>query len=423
MLSFDILRYYSANFRLRKVFKYDTMQWFNEKNGFNRIGGDAAIKKLLPFLKDFLHRADMLLFALCLTCSVFGLVVISSATATSKEGSAHYILIQIVAILIGIGLYVVLTVLDLDVIADKWPILAGVSLLLLLALVPFGVDDGTGNKSWIRFLGIGVQPSEIVKVIFTVLMAKHISYLKEYKNLNHVFSVAQLAVHFFLPFALIVIISGDLGSALIFFFLFVVMLFAAGLRFYWFVLGAAAMAGVIPLAWQYLLKDYQKARILAPYTTNVDRYDDVIWQAKQSKLALASGQLTGTGLFHGPQTQSQAVPEQQTDFIFAVIGEELGMIGCCVVIALLLAIIIRCVKVGLRSKNSMSCLVCLGVASIFLFQTFINIGMCMGLTPVIGLTLPFFSYGGSSMFSLFAAAGLVSGVKFRPKPERFHRYG
>lgn len=387
------------------------------------IGGDAAIKKMLPFLKEFLRRADMLLFALCLTCSIFGLVVISSATATSKEGSAHYILIQTVAILIGIALYVVLTVLDLDVIADKWPILAGISLVLLLALIPFGVDDGTGNKSWIRFLGVGIQPSEIVKVIFTVLMAKHISYLKEYKSLNHVFSVAQLAVHFFLPFALIVIISGDLGSALIFFFLFVVMLFAAGLKFYWFVLGAAAMAGIIPLAWQYLLKDYQKARILAPYTSNVTNYDDVIWQAKQSKLALASGQLTGTGLFNGPQTQSQAVPEQQTDFIFAVIGEELGMIGCCVVIALLLAIIIRCVKVGLHSKNSMSCLVCLGVASIFLFQTFINIGMCMGLTPVIGLTLPFFSYGGSSMFSLFAAAGLVSGVKFRPKPERFHRYG
>ena len=387
------------------------------------IGGDAAIKKMLPFLKEFLRRADMLLFALCLTCSIFGLVVISSATATSKEGSTHYILIQTVAILIGIALYVVLTVLDLDVIADKWPILAGISLVLLLALIPFGVDDGTGNKSWIRFLGVGIQPSEIVKVIFTVLMAKHISYLKEYKSLNHVFSVAQLAVHFFLPFALIVIISGDLGSALIFFFLFVVMLFAAGLKFYWFVLGAAAMAGIIPLAWQYLLKDYQKARILAPYTSNVTNYDDVIWQAKQSKLALASGQLTGTGLFNGPQTQSQAVPEQQTDFIFAVIGEELGMIGCCVVIALLLAIIIRCVKVGLRSKNSMSCLVCLGVASIFLFQTFINIGMCMGLTPVIGLTLPFFSYGGSSMFSLFAAAGLVSGVKFRPKPERFHRYG
>lgn len=387
------------------------------------IGGDAAIKKMLPFLKEFLRRADMLLFALCLTCSIFGLVIISSATATSKEGSAHYILIQTVAILIGIALYVVLTVLDLDVIADKWPILAGISLVLLLALIPFGVDDGTGNKSWIRFLGVGIQPSEIVKVIFTVLMAKHISYLKEYKSLNHVFSVAQLAVHFFLPFALIVIISGDLGSALIFFFIFVVMLFAAGLKFYWFVLGAAAMAGIIPLAWQSLLKDYQKARILAPYTTNVVDYDNVIWQAKQSKLALASGQLTGTGLFNGPQTQSQAVPEQQTDFIFAVIGEELGMIGCCVVIALLLAIIIRCVKVGLHSKNSMSCLVCLGVASIFLFQTFINIGMCMGLTPVIGLTLPFFSYGGSSMFSLFAAAGLVSGVKFRPKPERFHRYG
>ena len=99
------------------------------------------------------------------------------------------------------------------------------------------------------------------------------------------------------------------------------------------------------------------------------------------------------------------------------------MIGCCTVILLLLLVILRCVQVGLRSRNTMSMLVCFGVAATLMFQTFINIGMCLGLTPVIGLTLPFFSYGGSSTFSLFAAAGLVSGVKYRPKPERFHKYG
>ncbi len=382
-----------------------------------------TVKKIFPFLKEFVSRADMLLFSLCLVSSVFGLVMISSATATSKVGSTGYVMIQTIALLIGIVLFVLLTVLDVDLIADKWPLLFVVSVLLLLALIPFGHDDGTGNKSWIRFFGIGIQPSEIVKVIFIVLMAKHISYLREYKSLNHVLSVAQLAVHFIIPFVLVVIISSDLGSALIFLFIFIVMLFSAGLKIYWFILGIAAITAVIPFAWTHVLRADQIARILAPYDSSIDPTgDDVMWQASQSKLALASGQLAGTGLYNGPQTQSQAIPAQHTDFIFSVIGEELGMLGCCAVILLLSLIILRCVVIGLRSKNTMSMLVCFGVAATVLFQSFINIGMCLGITPVIGLTLPFFSYGGSSTFSLFAAAGLVSGVKFRPKPERFHRY-
>lgn len=354
--------------------------------------------------------------------SIMGLVVIASATASYD--TIRYVAVQLAALIIGIGLFVVLTVIDIDIIADKWPILVGFGIALILALVPFGQDDGTGNKSWIRFLGIGIQPSEVVKVIYIVLMAKHISYLKEYRNLDHIVSVVQLAGHFFLFFGLIVVISADLGSALIFFFVFAVMLFVAGLKIYWFVLGIAAIAAVTPFAWEHILKDYQKDRILAPYDPTIDPTGDgVKWQPNQSKIALASGQLTGTGLYNGTQTQSSALPEKQTDFIFAVIGEELGMIGCCIVLLLLVLIIVRCIYVGLKSRNTMSMLVCFGVAASMIFQTFENIGMCLGITPVVGITLPFFSYGGSSTFSMMAAMGLVSGIKFRPKPERFHRYG
>jgi rod shape determining protein RodA len=382
------------------------------------------VKKVLTFVGDLAQKADLLLFALCLACSIFGLVVISSATATSEDGSVRYVLIQTIALLIGVVLFFLLTVLDIDIIVEQWPILVGISLLLLLALIPFGVEDLTGNKSWLRFLGIGIQPSEIVKIIYIALLARHISFLKNHRNFNGVLSVAQLAAHFLLPFLLVIVISADLGSALIFLVIFIVMLFAAGLRLYWFVLGVAALAAVIPVAWEHVLRPDQINRILAPYDSSIDpNGDGVTWQARQSRLALASGQLTGTGLGNGPQTQSQAIPAQQTDFIFSVIGEELGMIGCCVVILLLLAIILRCVSIGLKSKNTMSMLVCFGVAATIGFQSFINIGMCLGLTPVIGLTLPFFSYGGSSMFSLFAAAGLVSGIRYRPKPERFHSYG
>ncbi len=376
------------------------------------------MKKILPFLKEFVTRADMVLFTLCFVSSIFGIVMISSATATSKSGNAGFVIVQTAAMLIGIALFVLLTVLDVDLIADKWPILTAICVALLLALIPFGEEGGTGNKSWIRFLGIGIQPSEIVKVIYIVLMAKHISYLKEYKNLNHIFSVAQLVAHFFLPFALVIVISADLGNALIFLFIFVVMLFAAGLRIYWFILGVAAMAAVIPFAWTHVLREDQINRILAPYDSSIDPTgDDVMWQASQSKLALASGQLTGTGLYNGPQTQNQAIPSQHTDFIFSVIGEELGTLGCLFTVLLLVAIIARCIQVGLKTTNYMNRLICIGLASILIFQVLINVGMCIGVFPVIGLTLPFISYGGSSVITLFLAMGFVSGIHMRPDPE------
>lgn len=387
------------------------------------ITGFAKLVK--PYVKDFVKRADMVLFALIMVSTIFGIIVIASATATSETGSFQYVFVQSFSMIVGIVLFVILTVIDIDVIADKWPILFGFSIIFILGLVVFGYEDDTGNKAWYRFMGIGIQPSEVVKVIYVVLMSKHISYLKESKSLNHIFSVAQLAAHFAIFFGLIIAVSSDLGSALIFFFIFAVLLFMAGLKLYWFILGVAALAAVIPFAWTSFFKDYQKDRILAPYIPDVvdPNGDGITWQTNQSKLSLASGQLTGTGLFKGPQTQSQANFGQHTDFIFSVIGEELGMIGCIVVMILLLAIILRCVYIGLKSRNTMSTLVCFGVAATILFQSFENIGMCIGLTPVVGLTLPFFSYGGSSTFSLFAAMGLVSGVKYRPKPERFYRYG
>lgn len=364
----------------------------------------------------------MLLFTLCLACSLIGLVVISSATATYE--TSQYVIIQFVALLIGIFLFVIFTVIDIDILADKWAIIFTLCIILLILLQLFGVgDETTGNKSWIRFLGIGIQPSEIIKVAFIILISKHITYLKESNRLNHILGITQLVAHFAVFFGLIVLISADLGSALVYFVIFFVTLFFSNLKAYWFVIGAAAIAAVIPFAYTYLLKPYQIERIKAPYDASIDPLgEEIKYQANQSKIALASGRLTGTGLYNGPQTQSTALPEKQNDFIFAVIGEELGMIGCLVVMALLLAIIIRCVYIGLHSKNTLSMLVCMGVAASFVAQTFGNIGMCLGITPVIGITLPFFSYGGSSTFALYAAVGLVSGVKFRPKAAQFRKF-
>ena len=383
----------------------------------------GAVKKIGHMVWDFLKRADLVLLLLCVAASVYGLVVISSATASYEDGS--YVAVQALACLIGLGLYVVFTIIDVDILADHWPFLYLLSFVLILLLrTPLGTGDSTGNRAWLRFFGIGIQPSEVVKVIYIIVMSKHISYLKEYKNLNSVLSVGQLAVHFLLPVGLLVWASQDIGSALVYLFIFLVLLFVAGLKIYWFIIGLAGVAVAMPFVWTNVLTQRYRDRITMPYDPTVDPEGwDVRWDLNQSKLALASGRLTGTGLGNGPQSQSSALSAKHTDFIFSVIGEELGLIGCAACILLLVLIIIRCVYIGLKSKNTLNMLVCFGVAGSIFFQTFLNTGMCIGIAPVIGITLPFFSYGGSSTFALFAAMGLVSGIKYRPKPERFRRYG
>lgn len=383
-----------------------------------------ALKKFLPQLRDFVHRADMFLFTMSVVCAIYGIIVIASATQSYANGSAQYVIVQTLALVLGILLFIAMTVIDVDIFAQHWTWLYGLSALLLLSLIPFGAVSDTGNNGWLRFFGIGIQPTEIVKLAFIIVLAKQLAYLKEYKNLNSVTSVAQIVGHFILMFGLILVTAQDLGSALVYFFIFAVMLFVAGVKIYWFIMGAAAIACMVPIFWTYFLEDYQRNRILAPYDSSIDPNNTGInWQQNQSKIALASGQLTGTGLGEGTQSQSNAIPGKHTDFIFAVIGEELGLIGACLVLLLLMIIVIRCVQVGLRSGSTMSMLVCFGVAATVVFQTFENVGMCIGIAPVVGITLPFFSYGGSSLFSMFAAMGLVSGIKYRPKPARASMYG
>ncbi len=383
-----------------------------------------ALKKFLPQLRDFVHRADMFLFTMSVICALYGIVVIASATKSYENGSAQFVIVQTLALVLGMLLFIAMTVIDVDIFAQHWTWLYGLSALLLLSLIPFGAVSDTGNNGWLRFFGIGIQPTEIVKLAFIIVLAKQLAYLKDYKNLNSVTSVAQIVGHFILMFGLILVTAQDLGSALVYFFIFAVMLFVAGVKIYWFIMGAAAIACMVPIFWTYFLEDYQRNRILAPYDSSIDPDNTGInWQQNQSKIALASGQLTGTGLGDGTQSQSNAIPGKHTDFIFAVIGEELGLIGACLVLLLLMIIVVRCIQVGLRSGSTMSMLVCFGVTATVVFQTFENVGMCIGIAPVVGITLPFFSYGGSSLFSMFAAMGLVSGIKYRPKPARASIYG
>ena len=380
------------------------------------------IRKFKPYIKEFFKRADIFLLCICIISSIFGITMIEKAVTGMYEGGwdmsepSKYLTVQIASMLIGIVAFVLLTVIDVDLIAQQWKLLMMLDLVLLVALVLLGEDDGTGNRSWIRFAGIGIQPSEVIKVIYVIVAAKQMTYLKEYRDINSFISVVQMAAHFLLIFGAIVVVSSDLGSASILLGIFLIMFFVIGARLYWFAAGGAAVAAAIPLLWNYFLKDYQKQRLIAPYDPSIDPDGwGITWQTTQSKLTLASGRLTGVEEGHSPSIFTG----KHTDFIFSCVGENLGMIGCIAVILLLMIIIIHCVRIGIKSGRTFDMLVCIGVAAAVTFQTFINIGMNIGITPVIGITLPFFSYGGSSMVTMFGAMGLVSGVKYKLKPEHF----
>lgn len=359
----------------------------------------------------------MFLLVVCTICTLFGIVMIYSITR--EAGWAKYVFVQAFAMFLGIAAFFVFTVIDPDLIADKWVYLTVFNVLFICGLIFFGYGDDVGSRAWYRFFGIGVQPSEIVKVIFIVLLAKQMSRYREEHTLNRFPSLAKLVLHWALYFGLLFVITNDLGSALIFLAIFIVMLVCAGVAGYWLAIAAAGAAAMIPLVWNFVLKEYQKNRILAPYIPDVvdPTGQGITWQTNLCKNALAFGRWTGVGFGQGSFSQS-SYNARHTDCIFASIGEELGMIACIIIIVLLAVIIIRCCVIGARSGSGFGMLICFGVATALAFQTFINIGMCIGITPVIGITLPFFSYGGSSIVAMYAAVGLVSGVKYRPKPRQ-----
>lgn len=365
-------------------------------------------------MRQFFQRADIFLLVMSVICASYGLVLVSRATASM--GSSKFIIVQAFSLFLGLIAFGVLTVLDADILGEQWKWLCVINVALLVALVIFGQDDGTGNKSWIRFAGIGIQPSEVIKVLYIVISAKQMTYLKEYKDINSFMSVVQMAGHFAIVFGMIVVVSSDLGSASILLGIFLIMFFALGARLYWFALGGAAVAALVPVIWSYLLKPYQRNRLLAPYDKTIDPDGwGITWQTTQSRISLANGRLSGVEAGYTPNVFTG----KHTDFIFATAGEQFGMIGAIILIVLLMIIIVHCVRVGLNSGRTYDMLICVGVAASLAFQTFINIGMCLGITPVIGITLPFFSYGGSSLLTTFAAMGLVSGVKYKPKPQLF----
>lgn len=369
----------------------------------------------------FLKKADMLLLALCVLATGFGIVVISSATA--HIGAQRFVIVQTAALLLGIALYVLFTLIDIDIIAERREILLIFNILFIATLFIWGVEGNTGNRSWLAFswLPFNIQPAEICKITFIIILAKTMSI---YRNkVSSPLSVVQIGALLGIMVGLILVASSDAGVALPYIFVFIVMAYVGGVNLGWFLAAFAAVAAAFPVIWARFMQDYQKDRILMIFDPTIDPEGlDVRWHTKRSLLSLQGGGMTGQGLYQGSQTQTGALNAQHTDFIFSAIGEELGMIGCLFILLLLTAIVIRCITVGSKSGNYMNRLICIGIAGMLVFQIMVNVGMCMGIFPVIGLTLPFVSYGGSSIVTMFAAMGIVSGIRMRPAPDTTARY-
>lgn len=386
------------------------------------------LNRLKAILADFFQQADLVLLGLCCAATLYGIALIASATRFMKvEKMIRYVGVQGVAMLLGICAYIFMSMVDLEVLMKKWKWLVAFNVVFIgLLLTPFGVGGATtGNQAWLKFPGIPFQigPAEVVKITFTLLLAKQLEWLREEKrDLKSFRSAFYVAGHTIALMGWYVIISGDMGNALTFFFIFLCMAFAAGFALRWFLLlfagGAAGVVGVIvldrlgkvPGSVAYMVERF---KVLFDHS-----YDSrgVGWQQTRSLLALGSGGVFGQGYMNGTQTQSSesySLPYRWTDFIFSVCGEELGLVGCLTVILLLAAIIIRVLLVAKNGQTPFQSYVCMGVAAMLIYQTIINIGMCLFVMPTIGVTLPFFSYGGSSLLTLYTAMGVVSSVKKR----------
>ncbi len=374
------------------------------------------LKQIWMGITTYLKKADLFLLGTAVLTSLFGLVLIYSATMS--YGSSRYILVQGAAIVLGIVGFIIASLADLRRFPRLWVILFVFNILFQLSLYFFGTAGDTGNKSWINYswMPMAIQPGEIGKIIFIYTFASHINVLKD--KMNHVLSVVQLFLHFALTVGSVFIISRDLGVAVIYVFIFLVMLYASGINLLWFfatLLGAAACA---PILWRFMSEN-QRLRIQVVFNPEVS--ERFAWHGQQSIMAMGNGELFGMGLGKGTQVQSGMLFSKHADFIFASCGEELGFVGCAVLLALLTAMVARCFTDSRKSDNLMGYLMCIGVGAMMMFQILINVGMCLGIMPVIGLTLPFVSYGGSSILTFFVSLGFVCGATIDQTPKRLRR--
>ena len=379
-------------------------------------------------IREFFKKGDLVLLALCLAASGYGLLLIYSATR--YNGNDRAVLVQIVAIALGIVAYVLCTFVDFQLFIEKnWKLVfIGSVVFILLLLTPLGTDHNAGNLNWldIPYFPMEIQPNEIVKLPFILLLSLQITKIQERgHDISSIPSVLQIGAHVAFMLALIAAVCSDMGMCVVYTVIFAVMAWSAGVRLRWFALAGSLLILTFVVLWFFILPDtaawdnlYLIRRIRALFDHSYDA-QGVGFQQNRSLLAIGSGQLFGQGYLNGTLTHSDyswSLPARHTDFIFAVCGEELGMVGCVLLLLILLLIVLRCIWVAQQASSPFHAYVAMGMAGMLIIQIAANVGMCLFILPVMGLTLPFISAGGSSIITLYAAMGIVSSIKAKALP-------
>ncbi len=361
-----------------------------------------AFAKTALYLKDF----DWFIFLLALAIAVVGVVEIHSATQYDRD-EAFYVK-QIYRILIGLVLMAFAMSIDYHSLAENIPYLYCGSILALMSVLVLG-KRVSGSKSWISVGGmVDLQPSELVKVVVVIALARFLCEIRtEYLRAADILKASGIVL---LP-VMLVMLQPDLGTAITFLPILAVGLFLAGLRPKWIVGAIILGALALGIGW-YNLKVYQKERI---YTFLEPERDPLGhgYHSIQSKIAVGSGGLLGKGIGRGSQTRLGFLPERHTDFIFSVVGEELGFVGGATILVLYFLILGRAIQIAQTSRDKLGIYITLGAVAVLLFHILENVGMVVGLMPITGIPLPLLSYGGSSVMATFILLGLIINVRMR----------
>ena len=358
--------------------------------------------------KRLLRRTDLTLIAAAAAIVIMSLVIIGSATHVNTPSEERYWFVQRqgISIIVDIALAAFLMNFDYKIL-QRYGNHFYVFNLILLILVMLVGQTALGAQRWIALGPISIQPSEFSKLIMIIALAAMIEKRGKIQSLS---DVAPVAGYVLVPF-LLVLKQPDLGTSLVFLAIFFGMVFVAGIRLRIlagiFGLGLAAL----PVLWHFL-KDYQKMRIMVFMDPNVDPLG-AGYHIIQSKIAIGSGLLFGKGLFGGTQSQLNFLPENHTDFIFSVVGEELGFVGCAVLLLLYLIVLWRGIRIAQDASDTFGRLLAVGITSMIAFHVLVNVGMTMGIMPVTGIPLPLMSYGVSSLTTNIMAIAILLNIQLR----------
>ncbi|MBU2064084.1 MAG: rod shape-determining protein RodA [Candidatus Omnitrophica bacterium] len=351
-------------------------------------------------------KSDKLLIIVLTLLLIFGLAALYSASSQKIiAGGKNFVINQIIWIILGAGIAFLITRVNYHSFLSVAYIIYAIQIIFLI-LVLFLGKTVLGAQRWINFGGIGFQPSEFSKIFTVLILARIVG--DEPQRFQTVKGLITPFLIVIIPMSLI-FLQPDLGTALIFIPIFLTMLWVGGIKIKYLGAAMSSIALCLPLFWQ-MLRDYQKDRLLVFLNPNLDPLG-AGYTINQSKIAIGSGMFTGKGWLAGTQTQLNFIPERHTDFIFSVIGEETGFIGASIILILFLILILKALKVAETTKNISGRLIVAGMATILALHVIINIGMTLGLMPVVGMPLPFLSYGGSALITNFMAVGFILNVR------------